>query len=122
MSRERLINIINDTLNRCDNEYKWMIDESENVFYDKNDIKIRNEDFSNQVDISLVQQTTVEAIENNSDKVYVVLNFASAKHPGGGVLKGCVAQEEALARVSTLYPVIKECKEFYTERPKDLYY
>ena len=66
MSRERLISVINDTIDKCDNEYKWMIDESENKFYDENDLKIRTNEFILD-DINLVQQTTVEAIENNSE-------------------------------------------------------
>lgn len=36
----------------------------------------------------------------------LVLNFASAKNPGGGFLGGARAQEESLARSSTLYAVI----------------
>ncbi len=37
-----------------------------------------------------------------------VLNFASATNPGGGVIKGSSAQEEAICRCSTLYPNLKE--------------
>ncbi len=37
-----------------------------------------------------------------------ILNFASAKHPGGGYLRGASAQEESLCRSSLLYPCIQQ--------------
>src|SRR5262245_22359020 len=41
------------------------------------------------------------------------LNFASAKHPGGGFLGGARAQEESLARSSGLYRCIARQREMY---------
>lgn len=42
-----------------------------------------------------------------------VLNFASAKHPGGGFLNGSLAQEESLAYSSGLYSALINHSEYY---------
>jgi uncharacterized protein (TIGR02452 family) len=51
------------------------------------------------------QDTTIKVAHkyNNPNKNVCILNFASAKHPGGGFLRGSMAQEESIAYVSTLY-------------------
>jgi uncharacterized protein (TIGR02452 family) len=41
------------------------------------------------------------------------LNFASAKNPGGGFLDGSLAQEEALACASGLYPCLLKAPHYY---------
>ncbi|HCA20945.1 MAG: TIGR02452 family protein [Eubacterium sp.] len=42
------------------------------------------------------------------NKKVAVLNFASAVQPGGGVINGSSAQEEALCRCSNLYPSLDQ--------------
>lgn len=56
-------------------------------------------------EFSITDQTTLEAAYEMSAGGYRigVLNFASAKNPGGGFLRGTTAQEESLAYCSTLY-------------------
>jgi uncharacterized protein (TIGR02452 family) len=48
----------------------------------------------------------------------VCLNFASGKHPGGGFLRGAQAQEECLARASSLFPTISQMSDMYSAHRK----
>ncbi|MDZ7852082.1 MAG: TIGR02452 family protein [Halomonas sp.] len=72
---------------------------------------------SRKTDIEVVNQSTLAAAAELSrslpDRPIGVLNFASAKKPGGGFLGGSQAQEESLARSSGLYPSLCQCSEYY---------
>ncbi|KJA27582.1 hypothetical protein HYPSUDRAFT_34684 [Hypholoma sublateritium FD-334 SS-4] len=62
-----------------------------------------------------------------TDRRIGVLNFASAKKPGGGFINGSQAQEESIARSSTLYPslttdVATQFYGHYIDDPDNPYY
>lgn len=59
--------------------------------------------------VSVRNGTSLEAARAMAaaGKAPFVLNFASAKNPGGGFLNGARAQEESLARASSLYECIR---------------
>lgn len=60
------------------------------------------------------KETTLVGCKSLVDEGYNVLalNFASARNPGGGFLKGSNAQEESLARASGLYHCIHDSEMY----------
>ncbi|MCT9082457.1 TIGR02452 family protein [Streptomyces fulvoviolaceus] len=57
-------------------------------------------------------ESSLEAARRLAGPV-AVLNFSSARNPGGGYLNGAQAQEEALCRASALYTCLLTARAFY---------
>jgi uncharacterized protein (TIGR02452 family) len=72
-------------------------------------------------DITVIDLTTENAIfKFNGGTIPCVLNFASFTRPGGGFIKGSIAQEEALCHVSNLYNILISFKKHYDNNYKKI--
>ncbi|MEU1037971.1 TIGR02452 family protein [Streptomyces sp. NPDC005907] len=62
--------------------------------------------------VEVTGESSLEAARRLAGPV-AVLNYASARNPGGGYLNGAQAQEEALCRASALYTCVLRARAFY---------
>jgi uncharacterized protein (TIGR02452 family) len=87
--------------NTIEKTYTIVPDDWEKILEESNEIKAS----LNLGTITKIwNDSTIKALENAPQGLKTaVLNFASAKNPGGGFLGGASAQEESLARSSSLY-------------------
>jgi uncharacterized protein (TIGR02452 family) len=132
MKKQNLVEIAKDTLeiiervNYRNNLGKTVSIKDETDFAVENTKIYRIEDFPTEFQhtkidgetaFEVTDESTLEATKRickeHSDENPFVLNFASAKSPGGGFLLGSQAQEESLARSSSLYATLMANFEFY---------
>jgi uncharacterized protein (TIGR02452 family) len=77
------------------------LDDWESVFVE---VENKKAHLNNRTIVKVLNCSTIEALAQTTDGLKSgILNFASAKNPGGGFLGGASAQEESLARSSCLY-------------------
>jgi uncharacterized protein (TIGR02452 family) len=133
MLKEQLKNIANETVEytkqgyyyinntRVDIKNQQVASEKNSNIIGANEIetiinKLQDKKVSNVPFYEIIDESTVKAIFRLSKAGYRnigVLNFASAKNPGGGFLNGSLAQEESLAMSSGLYHIQLKNKEYY---------
>lgn len=86
------------------------------ALFEKRDTLIQNKTPHDTV-FEVKNETVLESITRISTEVpnekIFVLNFASAKNPGGGFLNGAKAQEESIARSSGLHPSLMKHFKMY---------
>ncbi|MEU6510859.1 TIGR02452 family protein [Streptomyces sp. NPDC046942] len=69
--------------------------------------------------VEVTGESSLEAARRLAGAPVAVLNFASARNPGGGYLNGAQAQEEALCRASALYTCLVTARAFYDHHRAD---
>lgn len=123
MKKSDYVKLTEETMHILEKEGYWLGGKRISITNSKLETKyIANEERESKATLGVVErpgtycvtdETTLEAIFKQSSKHIGVLNFASARRPGGAFMLGAAAQEETLVRASNLYESLKQCPDYY---------
>ena len=127
MSKEKLTAIANDTVNILKRGHytsplgrhvNIKADLERSVFDSRlyapgSSVSFSEDRPTREVDIEVTKESSLEACSRLREEEPCCLNFASAKNPGGGWLRGCPTQEESLARSSGLFSSLLHNVTYY---------
>lgn len=121
--RERNLEIINNTLELCNTD-EYLVNAVKKSLVEqkiyKENLKFNNKKSGEACKIIVSKKRSLEASSSYKDYNVGILNFASFTKPGGGVLNGSTAQEEAVCRCSTLYPCLAKLRDTYYSEHREL--
>lgn len=119
--KDRSLDAINKTVS-YQKKYKDAIDNSvaNTTEYDDQNIDLKKtEKYSPEI-ILEDADTVSSALAHRNDGTICIHNFSSYINPGGGFIRGTLAQEEAICHESTLYNVLRKCNSFYDYNRKHM--
>ncbi len=117
--KEKMIKIFQDTLKATQKRYLRQTADSirESILYQEGDKRYKHPGDDRPYDtmeVHVYKDTTVDTAirikKKHFDDKVAILNFASAKSPGGKVVDGSIAQEECICRCSNLYSILTDPK------------
>ncbi len=120
LCEDQLIQIFEDTVNKCEKGKFKKLDVKESIYYQFMKGFYFPKSCFEKMEIEVVNEDTLVVAEKYSGQNTCILNMASKFKPGGGVRTGKKAQEEELFRRTNYFKTLS--KEFYEIAYPDIIY